>query len=247
VTLLTYNVLYDDAVRWGADYAWEKRRPGIAALLKQHPADLLGFQELKAGQLADVGNMLGAGYGAVNPFESGAAPPGIMNITFFRKARFALEMLGVIELPSDTHRRHATWARLQDRMSAKPFYHLNLHLAVRGEAERRASLQAVIRFVESIEPQAPVMVGGDFNAACQPIAGAFAGCGLLPALDCSERRVNTQSGTRVDRATGQVGKLAIDHVFVRKVARVESYAILPDRFDERYPSDHLPVKVVLSL
>jgi hypothetical protein len=116
VTLLTYNVLSDDAVRWGAEYAWERRRPGIAALLRQHPADLLGFQELKAGQLADVGHMLGSGYGAVNPFESVAARPGIINITFYRKARFALEMLGVIELPSDTNRRHATWARLLDRM-----------------------------------------------------------------------------------------------------------------------------------
>jgi endonuclease/exonuclease/phosphatase family metal-dependent hydrolase len=247
MTLLTYNVLYDDPVRWGAEYAWERRKPGIAALLKQHPADLLGFQELKAGQRVDVGNMLGGEFLAVIPFESDAARPSVLNVTFFRKQRYELERHGAIELSSDTNRRHATWATLRDRVSARRFCHLNLHLTVRGDAERRDSLQEVVRFVEALDPDLPVIVSGDFNTTCQPIENAFIGCGLQPAIGRSEMQFNTQSGTKVDRVTQQVGKQAIDQVFVRNVIRVEAYAILPDRFDERYPSDHLPVKVVLSM
>ncbi len=75
--VMSYNVLYHHETRWGDAYRWPPRAPRVGALLRRHAPDLIGFQEVTAGQLGDLTSAL-PGYGVVSP-ESPVSPESSVN------------------------------------------------------------------------------------------------------------------------------------------------------------------------
>lgn len=105
---------------------------------------------------------------------------------------------------------------------------------------RRDEVAATLRY------HAPDVLGlqeplaHQFDYLRERLDGAVVGdANLEPAAAVAEH-THGPATTRTD-FHGLVPDEKIDHVFVGDDARVDQHAILTDRTEQRYPSDHLPV------
>jgi hypothetical protein len=96
ITAMTYNILYDSP-KWGSEQDWELRRPAMEALLRQHGPELIGFQEVRRGQLGELQTMLPE-YGFVGNVpgqDPGEEFPWLMVPVFFRLDRLEVIDTGI--------------------------------------------------------------------------------------------------------------------------------------------------------
>ena len=92
-----------------------------------------------------------------------------------------------------------------------------------------------------------VMLVGDFNCLpeSEPYKEIESGEQLRDAYRLTEKRTGPNSTWSGFRAV--VPNRRIDYVFVNKTTLVNSHLIDPQKVNGRFPSDHLPVIVNLSL
>ena len=259
LSVMSYNILYDSP-KWGADFAWSRRQPQVAALLQRHPADVIGLQEVHRGQLPDLQGMLPEHdvVGAIPGADTAEDLPWIMNPVFFRRDRLqvlatgfawltATDARGIPQLGWPEHGiivarpAHAVWSRFLDRSSDEVFYHINLHLPPQSPPARERAAAALILLLRSFEPDRPVVVSGDYNASAEPALELLFAHGLNNARALSRTTPTGPTGTKINRTTGSLGAHPIDHIFVSQPVHVQAFATIDDRFSERHPSDHLPI------
>jgi endonuclease/exonuclease/phosphatase family metal-dependent hydrolase len=258
LTVMSYNILYDSP-KWGVDYAWPRRQPLMAALLERHSPDLVGFQEVRSNQLHALQNMLPehAFIGNVPGADVSPEMPWLMNPVFFRLDRLQLIDAGFGWLTSQDARgvpqlgwpeagltlarpSHAVWAKFSCRTSGEVFYHINVHLPPGSAPAREKASTALVALLSQVATGAPLLVTGDFNATNEPALDRLISAGLVNAR-AKAQRLEGPSGTKVDRATGRVGSHPIDHLFVSPGVRILQFSTVGDQFEQRFPSDHLPV------
>jgi endonuclease/exonuclease/phosphatase family metal-dependent hydrolase len=265
-SLLSYNILYDSP-KWGPEYAWAKRRTSVLTLLRRHAPDLIGLQEVAMSQLASFREALPE-YGLTGDVPGRAADeryPWLMNPIFFRLDRFQLLETGVLWLGAvDAQGRpqpgwpaenlpavrlnYAPWVKLHDLASDRVFYYINAHLPPEGPALRLKSARLLTELAHRFTPGIPVCLAGDCNATEEPAIEALRHAGLRDARTASLTPAQGPASTKVNRRTQQLAPAAvIDHLFVDAGFRVETFAILDDRLDGRFPSDHLPICATLQL
>jgi endonuclease/exonuclease/phosphatase family metal-dependent hydrolase len=258
LTVMSYNILYDSP-KWGVDYAWPRRQPLMAALLKRQSPDLVGFQEVRSNQLNALQNMLPdhAFIGNVPGADVSPDMPWLMNPVFFRLDRLQLIEAGFAWLTSQDGRgvpqlgwpeagltlarpSHAVWAKFLCRASGELFYHINVHLPPGSAPAREKATTALVALFSHFATGEPLLVTGDFNATDEPALDRLISAGLVDARAQAER-LEGPMGTKVNRATGRVGSHPIDHLFVSPGVRILHFLTVADQFEQRFPSDHLPV------
>lgn len=167
--------------------------------------------------------------------------------------------------------RICTWAKFKDRENGFEFYFFNLHMDHIGVEARKNSAQLVLRKITEMCDNKPVILTGDFNVdQHSPNYAVLEGSDLLnDAYETAKVRYalnGTFNNFKPDMFTGS----RIDHVFVSPDFEVERYGVLTDtyrteiadskseksgnfpqevslrKYEARTPSDHYPVKVVLS-
>ena len=166
--LLTYNVRY--ATLDTGENAWERRRDGVASLIRFHDPDVVCLQEVWQDQLEDVREHLSGYEWAFERTSSGEHTP-----VGYRAGRFTAletEALSLSETPADLHAmdwgttvpRVTTAVRLSAPDADESFVVASVHLDHDSPAAREhgASLLAD-RFGDRA---GPTVVAGDFN--CTP-------------------------------------------------------------------------------
>lgn len=167
--------------------------------------------------------------------------------------------------------RICTWAKFKDRENGFEFYFFNLHMDHIGVEARKNSAQLVLRKITEMCDNKPVILTGDFNVdQHSPNYAVLEGSELLNDAYETAKVSYALNGTfnnfKPDMFTGS----RIDHVFVSPDFEVERYGVLTDtyrteiadskseksgnfpqevslrKYEARTPSDHYPVKVVLS-
>lgn len=167
--------------------------------------------------------------------------------------------------------RICTWAKFKDRKTGFEFFLFNLHMDHIGVEARKNSAKLVLKKITEMCDDKPVVLTGDFNVdQNSPNYAVLHGSGLLKdAYEVAKVRYalnGTFNNFKPDRKTDS----RIDHVFVSAFFTVERYGVLTDtyrteiedsqaeqsgnfpkevsltKYVARVPSDHFPVKVVLS-
>ncbi len=167
--------------------------------------------------------------------------------------------------------RICTWVKFKDRENGFEFYFFNLHMDHIGVEARKNSARLVLKKITEMCGDKPVILTGDFNVdQHSPNYAVLAGSDLLnDAYEAAKVRYalnGTFNNFKPDMFTGS----RIDHVFVSPGFGVERYGVLTDtyrteiadskseksgnfpqevslrKYEARTPSDHYPVKVVLS-
>ena len=242
--LLTYNVRY--ATLDTGKNAWERRRDGVASLVRFHDPDVVCLQEVWQDQLADLRERLPDYEWAFERTSSGEHTP-----VGYRDERFTAletEILSLSETPADLHAmdwgttvpRVTTAVRLSESDADETFTVANVHLDHDSPTarERGASLLAD-RFGDRTDP---TVVAGDFN--CTPGESPYreltATAGFRDARDVAAAPHGPEATYNDFEAPQQDRRL--DHVFLDEGLDVERFGVLTDRDDRGlYPSDHFAV------
>ncbi len=168
--------------------------------------------------------------------------------------------------------RICTWAKFENIKSGVEFFFFNLHMDHIGVEARINSAKLVLNKIKQTCNNEPVILTGDFN-----VDQTSSNYSILEGSDLLEDSYEIAkvryalNGTINNFESDRKTESRIDHVFVSSAFTVERYGILTDTYrteiedakDEksgnfpkevslkkhiaRTPSDHFPVKVVLSI
>jgi endonuclease/exonuclease/phosphatase family metal-dependent hydrolase len=265
VRVMSYNIRYnnpDDGIN-----AWPNRKDHVAEMIgSRYQVDLAGLQEALKGQIDDLATRLPEyawiGVGREDGKEQGEFTP-----IFYRKDRFELLESGTFwlsespEIPGSKSwdaaiTRIVTWAKFADRKNGGILYHFNTHFDHMGQQARAESAKLLWQKTSTITGDVPTVVTGDFNTresslpykimtGKEPVGDATSD--LKDARYVSASPHEGPTSTSTDWTKQGPPETKIDYIFVRNGIAVLKHQVLTDRFDDRYPSDHMPVLAELRL
>ena len=250
--LMSFNVRYENDGDLGSR-AWRQRVPGIVRMIRDESPDVIGIQEARHGQAADMWASL-PDYEFIGQARDDGKRNGEYTGIFFRRDRFEADATdqGTFWL-SDTPQkpgsktwgneipRTATWLRLTDRATQRGFYVFNTHWDHRHQGSREQSARLMVqRIRDRKHANEPVVLLGDFNAIENnpAVMHLVSEAGLtdtfqaLHAAEKNRRTLHFWSDTRE-------GIVKVDHILVSRGAEIMNAAIR-DR-DKPMVSDHFPV------
>jgi endonuclease/exonuclease/phosphatase family metal-dependent hydrolase len=241
IRVMTFNILRDEWAKEG-HLSWKDRGPSAVALLRDHKPDVVGLQEETAEQVAFICESLNSYTYLVPHHRNGG---GLL----IRKDAWHVIDNGKIKTPGN---RQASWAILESTRNGQRWAVYNAHF-MHDSAPGR--LEAAKRIADHIARNAPrgtpVAVLGDFNAQPQDQPLLYLG-GNAGSPVHLVNAFNTIHGD--DDPRGTVRALSenrhgprIDHILVNEFVMVLDVAILYDRLEESYPSDHYPVQATLEV
>lgn len=254
--VMSFNIRYNNPAD-GVN-AWPNRRDWVAGLIRFHEADVVGVQEALLDMLIDLDARL-PGFARVGVGRTDGRTKGEFSAILYRTDRLALEDSGTFWLSPTPAlvgskgwdaalERVATWAKFRDRQSGCRHLHLNTHFDHMGEQARQESARLIRRMLPALSAGLPIIVTGDLNT--DPASVAYrvftrdtlpgAGPPLADAMFASQRGHYGPTSTWTAFRAIEPGH-RIDYVLVSSRIAVLSHGILTDRWDDRFPSDHLPV------
>lgn len=258
IRVVSFNIRYNNPN--DGENAWPNRLDRVAGLLRTHRADLVGVQEALQGMLDDLQERLPA-FSWIGVGRADGATGGEYSALFYRTDRFALLDQGTFwlsetpEVPGSKSwdaaiERIVTWGQFEDRRTGDVFYYFNTHFDHRGAEARAESARLLRTRIAEIAGDAPVLLTGDFNAdpASLPYQILTGAADDVPApglhlYDAMHRAAEPHYGptSTWNGFTAIEPGRRIDFIFTGEEVRVLRHAILPDAWDGRFPSDHLPV------
>ncbi len=259
--VISYNIRFDNSD--DGPNAWPHRKENVARLLRRHRPALAGLQEALRHQIDDLAQRL-PGYGWIGAGRQDGRDAGEFTPIFYDQSRLTLLQFDVFWLSETPHRpgsrdwdadciRIVTWAQFAEKRTPARFFLFNTHFDHFSETARVQSAYLLLEKIAEIAPQAPAIVTGDFN--CPPRSEPYQiltqGGGSPRAALRDARRHARQghhgpTGTLNPDFSGLLDQ-KIDYIFVTPHLRVLRHAILPDKFEGNYPSDHLPLLAHLAL
>jgi endonuclease/exonuclease/phosphatase family metal-dependent hydrolase len=253
--VMTFNLRYDTPSDSGN--AWPHRRDWVASLIRFHAPDVVGVQEALLHQLTDLDARVPE-FARVGVGRADGRTGGEFSAILYRRNRLHLLDSGTFWLSPTPEiagskgwdaaiERVATWARVRDRRTGCRFLLVNTHFDHVGEMARQQSARLIRRRAAALADGLPVILTGDLNAipASEPyrimtrdtIAGTLP---LRDAFSASRAGHYGPTSTWTDFRAIEPGR-RIDYVLVSPGVTVLKHGILPDSWNGRFPSDHLPV------
>ena len=254
--IMTFNIRLD--VASDGPNAWPYRRDWVASLIRFHGADAVGVQEALAHMLTELDARL-PGFARVGVGRADGRAGGEFSAILYHTGRLEVLDHGTFWLSPSPEvagskgwdaaiERVATWARFRDRRTGCTHLHLNTHFDHIGEQARQESARLIRTRLASLAGDLPVIVTGDLNADPRSVPyriftrDTIAG-GIGPLVDAfdasSSGHYGPTSSWNAFKAI-EAGR-RIDYVLVSPGIPVLTHGILPDSWDNRFPSDHLPV------
>ena len=262
--LMSFNLRYENPEDL-ATRSWRERIIGSVRVIRQEKPDVIGVQEAKHGQVADMWASL-PDYDFIGNARDDGKRAGEYCGIFFRRDRFEPDPAdaGTFWL-SDTPEkpgsrswgneipRITSWIRLTDRSTNRGFYIYNTHWDHRNQNSREQSALLLARKIDARRnPDLPVILTGDFNAVENNVAVAYLtgnsarpGTGnhrwensLIDTYQAVHPSDPERSTLHFWRASPLRGT-KVDHILVSRRAQVMDAAI---RSQDTPPvSDHYPV------
>lgn len=248
IRLLSYNVRY--ATLDTGEENWQRRRDGVASVIRFHDPDIVCLQEVWQGQLPDLRERLPAYEWVTSRSDNGEHTP-----IGYRRGRFSVaasSSFSLSETPADIDAydwdsaipRVTTQATFEAGPDDRRFTVVCTHFDHQSERARRESADLLAdRFDDRTHP---TLLAGDFN--CTPTEQPYEILVDAGFSDAREAAVDPHGPpmTFNDFEEPQAGK-RIDHVFADGVS-IERFGVLTDLDGRaRYPSDHFPVVVDVAL
>ena len=238
--------------------AWPYRKDRVMDLIEFHGYDIIGVQEARPEQMADMKRM--TEYASVGVGRDGEQG-GEFSAIFYRTDRIQLLDSGTFwlsETPDVVSKgwdaalnRICTWAKMKDKQTKKVFYFFNTHFDHMGKQARRESARLLSDRIAAVSDEYSVMCTGDFNS----------GDGSEPVEIIKERLKDaekvsltkpyvpgwsfTEFSVAVPEKLMKNGK--IDFLFVNDLVVVQKFGILTDSDGKNHPSDHFPVFATVVL
>ncbi len=254
LTVISYNIRYDNP--GDGMNAWPQRSDHVAEMMGvKYQADIIGVQEALKSQIVDLEERLPE-YSWVGVGRDDGKEACEFSPIFYRSDRLELIVAHTFWLSETPHQpgsiswdaaitRIVTWAKFKDRSTHQEFYVINTHFDHRGNQARVESAKLIGSFIADLIKNIPVIVTGDFNATenSKTYSVMTNIPGIVDARYASETEHAGPTASFNNWKELRADESRIDYIFVRDNVRVLTHQILDDRYDGRFPSDHLPVLV----
>ena len=250
VVIATYNIRYNNP--GDSLNAWSHRKENVKALIRFHEFDIFGTQEGLIDQMNGISEM--EAYARTGHGRDDGKEAGEHSAIFYKKDRFKLIESGdfwLSETPEKPGKgwdakccnRICSWGKFQDIQTKKIFCFFSVHFDHQGIVARKESGKLMVKKIQEIAKNAPVICVGDFNSTPE-----------TEQIQAMQTILNDSYKVTQDPPYGPVGtfnafkfdapmKHRIDYIFVSKGIKVLKYGVLTDAKDQRYPSDHQPVMI----
>lgn len=249
LNIATFNIRYDNP-QDGIN-AWPNRKEWVRDLIDYHDFDIVGIQEALAHQV----DFLASGrldYVGVGRDDGKRA--GEFAALFYDRKRFSRRENGTFwlsetpDVPSKGWdadlNRVCSWAHLSDKSSGgRDFYVFNTHFDHRGQKAREHSAELILAKIKAIAGKKPFFLTGDLNLKPDTVPVQKLAAELRDSRTVTETKPYGPFGTANGFDMNRPLDTHIDYIFVSRGVRVLKYAALPDNWELRYPSDHLPVAI----
>ena len=258
--VMTYNIRFDNPA--DGVHAWPNRKELVASVIRYHKADIIGVQEALEHQIQDLMELLpGFDWVGVGRNEDEG---GEFCAILYRSSVVtvkAAQTFWLSESPDEPGSkswdsslpRIATWAHFVTSSDGRELFVLNTHFDHRGEQARLESARLLKEQVSKLANGLPVIVMGDLNATSEqpplvllsdtPLSdGRSLRDGFVHSIVPHHGPASTWTGfTKIE------ADRRIDYIFASEDLPIHYHAILTDKLEDRYPSDHLPVLVEVEL
>lgn len=269
---MTFNLRFADHDS-SVPHSWSRRRPAVAALLRQESPHLIGTQEGLYRQLREIHEDIGRSgrtYDWIGTGREGGSRGEFMAL-FYDTGRLEpveYEDFWICENPHVVGERWpgagsprmVTWVRFRDRATGGEFYALNTHLDNVSEQARLGGARLLVRQMhrpgEPLAPfdtSLPCVVTGDFNVPADRERSAVYET-LLTEGELSDtwtaappERRSEEYRTWHDYKGPVRPGVRIDWILTSPGVRTTSAKINTFALDGQYPSDHFPVQATLEL
>jgi endonuclease/exonuclease/phosphatase family metal-dependent hydrolase len=254
--LMTYNIRLDLAS--DGMNSWAHRRDWVAAQVEWLRPDLFGMQEVVPGQKSDLVAALPRyrvfGGGRDGNDKGEASPIGFDTRRFDFLEGGMYWLSPTPDVPSmgwdAAYKRVATWVRLRVHGTKQALLVTNTHWDNEGAVARHESALQIGRWIAAHKKSCErVIVLGDFNTEenSEPLQTLRQSLALRDARTVSKTPPLGPAATFNAFRNPPEDTRAIDHFLVGEGIDVERYTVLSQLIDGRWPSDHFPVVVDLSV
>ena len=249
--IMTFNIRYGTAN--DGDDSWQFRKDNAIATVKSSGADIFGLQEALQLQIDEFLVQM-PNYAYIGVGRDDGIKAGEHSCIFYSKDRFTADTTKSFWF-SDTPNvpgsktwgnnftRICSWVLLKDKISGKSFYVFNIHIDHESQISREKSTKMLVAKIS--EKKLPIILTGDFNCdENNPAVKTILESGLID----SYRKLNEKKdgeGT-FHLFTGKTNGERIDFIFVSNDFDVKKSEIIHTSYNGRFPSDHFPVKSVVS-
>ncbi|MBI9019243.1 MAG: endonuclease/exonuclease/phosphatase family protein [Phycisphaerae bacterium] len=252
--IMTFNIRYGTAN--DGDNSWPNRKQQVIDVIaKYHPA-VLGVQEALHFQLEEIIKALPQ-YALIGVGREDGKTKGEYAAILYLKERFTVKDSGTFwlsetpEIPGSKSwntdcTRICTWADFVDRKTGRDFNVYNLHYDHVSQLARMEGTKLLINKKQLLTSQHPVIVMGDLNAGeDNPAIAKFKSFmnDTFRIVHPDAKDVGTVHSFKGTRTRGK-----IDYIFIRDIdpITVTEADIIYDNIENRYPSDHFPVRAQLK-
>lgn len=265
INVMTFNVRYPnpgDSLNY-----WDHRRPHVASIVRFHEIDILGVQEAHRRQLDEmiIDMPEYAWFGVCRTDgKKQPDPDGEFSAILYRRDRFERldgNTFWLSETPDSIGSvgwdaaltRTVTWAKFKDWLTGNIFFHFNTHFDHMGEQARINSSKLLLKQIEVIAGNSPVIVTGDFNCTEKDLpyfllTDSTDPYHLSDAFTLSELPHHGPMATFAGNfQISGMSENRIDFIFIRNNIEVYRHAILSDSWNGHFASDHLPVIAEVDL
>ncbi|MBN2031367.1 endonuclease/exonuclease/phosphatase family protein [bacterium] len=257
IRVMTFNIRLNTPA--DGPNAWPYRKEIATSMIRFHQADIAGLQEALKDQVDDLVNLLPE-YDWFGIGRDDGKEAGEFMAIFYRRDRFEViqdSTFWLSETPAMPTKgwdgacyRVVTWGQFRDLRTGKIFYLFNTHFDHIGETARQESAKLLLRSIDEIAGNAPIVVTGDFNATPddEPYRIITEGLSekpstkLIDTKGISKYSHHGPNGTITwfESANLEDNK-TIDYIFIKNNVSVNQHGTLSDSFDGRFPTDHMPV------
>lgn len=255
MNIATFNIRYDNPRDTGN--LWKDRKGPVSSLIKYHNFDVFGVQEALKNQLDDLQTSL-KGFVFHGVGRDDGVSAGEHSAIFYKTSKYTLESSGNFWLSTTPEKvgpgwdaklnRICSWVALKDKKSGKSFFVFNAHYDHQGVQARVESSKLIMEKIKSIAGDQAVIFMGDLNGNresewYQHVASS----GILKDSHGMAKLVHQPNGSFNSFRTDGIRNDVIDHIFVSSHFKASKWAVLTDTYYGKFPSDHFPVLVQLSL
>ena len=254
--MMTYNIRLDVAV--DGENNWSHRKDFFTSQIQFYEPDIFGVQEATPNQVIAISNAL-LQYDKIGIGREGVGKGESSNI-YYKKDRFMVKneiTFWLSETPNEISKgwdaacnRVCTFGLFEDIKTNKTFWVFNTHLDHIGEIAKTKGIEMILNKITQVNKEnLPVFFMGDFNS--QPEENRI--------LEL-KKIMNDSRELSIEKPFGPIGTFnnfqynepvtkRIDYIFLSKNNgfTIQKYAVLTDSKNLRFPSDHFPVLIEISI
>jgi len=253
---MTYNIRLDYPKT--GENTWDLRKDFLINQILTNDIDILGIQEGMPDQLSYMDSIM-TDYNFVGVGRDDGKNEGEYSAIFYNTEKYQIleqNTFWLSETPDTPTlgwdaacKRICTYALIREAKSANHFWVFNTHFDHVGEVAKQKSADLIIDKIKNLNSQNfPVVLMGDFNLEedSKEI--------LLISSYLSDSKMSSKSQSKETAGTYNAFDITksdyprIDYIFVSdKTLEVDNYRVIKDTYNNKFPSDHFPVCVDLTI